>query len=57
MLIPLMCAACGNQLSSVFDAKTGVFTHVHQTAKNAPNCKVTGKKYRIGHNGVEEFNG
>ena len=54
MIIPLQCAMCGNRLSSVYNAATANFTHVHQAMPNAPACPVTGKKYQIGHNGVEE---
>ena len=54
MLIPLQCLACGNRLASILNLQTGVFTHIHQPMANAPNCGATGKKYQIGHNGVEE---
>ena len=57
MMIPLMCVNCGSQLSAIFQKSQGFFVHVHQKVANAPNCPATGKKYTIGHTGVEEFNG
>lgn len=57
MMIPLMCALCGNRLVSAYNAQTRTTVHVHQVTANAKDCAATGKKYIIGASGVQEYAG